>query len=117
MQSRAIFAGVGLRALAPAPEDVDACSQFRAQVHGAHGLLHGVGAHLRIVGGEGAVLEDGIGEEVGGRHRHLHAVVAQRLFELADDCVALGGGGIDGHQVVVMEVDAVRAEFANFCTM
>ena len=53
-----VAVGVGLRALAPAPEDVDLGAQLRAQVDGAHGLLQGEGAHRGVGRGEGAVAED-----------------------------------------------------------
>ena len=56
-----VLAGVGLHALAPAPEHVDLGPELHAEVDVAHGLLQGVGAHPRVGGGEGAVLERGIG--------------------------------------------------------
>ena len=37
-------------------------------------------------------------------------VDVERAAEIADDAVALGGRGVDGDQVVVVEVDAVGAE-------
>jgi hypothetical protein len=67
-------------------------------------------AHPRVGARERAVLEDGVGEEVGGRHRHDEAVFVQGAPEAGDDAVALRGGGAVGHQVVVVEVDAVGAE-------
>ena len=106
-----ILAGVGLRAFAPAPEHVDSRAQLRAEVHGAHGLLQGVRAHFGIVGRERAVLEDRVGEQVRGRHRHDKPVVAQGLLELGDDLIALAGRGVDGNEIVVVQVDAVRAQF------
>ena len=39
-----------------------------------------------------------------------HAGVVERLAEVADDAVALGGRRVDRHQVVVVEVDAAGAE-------
>src|SRR6185503_3754757 len=80
------------------------------QVDGPHRLLDGEGAHLGVVGGEPAVLEHGVGEQVRGGHRHLHAVVAQRGLELAHDPVPLAGARAEGDQVVVVEVDSVGPE-------
>ena len=64
--------GVGLDALAPAPEHVDGGAQLGTDVDRPHHLLQRVAAHLTVVGGEGAVLEDRVREQVGGGHRDLH---------------------------------------------
>ena len=101
---------VDFGALASAPEHVGARAQLHAQIHRAHRLLHGVGADAGVVRRERAVLEHRIGEQVGRRHRHRHAGGVERLAEVAHDAVALGGGGVDRHEVVVVEVDAPRAE-------
>ena len=69
----------------------------------------GVGAHPRVVRGEGAILEGGVAEEVRRGHRHLEPGLRERLLEVADDLLALGRGGVDRDQVVVVEVDAVGA--------
>ena len=82
--------GVGLHALAPAPEHVDRRAQLGAEVDRAHHLLQRVAAHLAVVGGERAVLEDRVREEVGGGHRDLHAGLVERLAELRLDALALG---------------------------
>ena len=103
---------VGLGAFAPAPEDVDLGAELHAQVDGVHGLLQGIGAHLGVVAGEGAILEDRVAEQVGGRHRHDQAGLGQRLAEVLLDRFRFGGGGVDRDQVVVVEVDAVGADFA-----
>ena len=66
---------------------------------------------MRVVAGEGAVLEDRIGEEIGRRHRDNQAVVLQRLLEILDDLIALRRG-VDRDQVVVVKVDAIGADFA-----
>ena len=68
-------AGVGFRALAAAPEHEHLRAELGAQVHRAHRLLHRVGADARVVGGEGAVAEDRVVEEVHRRHRHDQAVL------------------------------------------
>src|SRR5262245_55332415 len=102
---------VDLGAFAPPPEDVYLRAYFGAEVHRAHGFLNRVKADARVVRRERAVLEDGVGEEIRGRHRDDHPVIAQSFFELADDLVALGGARVNRHEVVVVEVDAVSPEF------
>ena len=39
-------------------------------------------------------------------------MIVTRLPKLADDPVALGRGGVDRHQIVVVEVDPPRTRFA-----
>ena len=102
-----VLGGVALDALAAAPEDVHLRPELDAEVDGVHRLLQGVGAHPRVVGGEGAVLESGVAEEVGGGHGDHDPGVGQGLLEVLDDLVALGRRGVDRHEVVVVEVDAV----------
>src|SRR5262245_35178248 len=102
---------VDLSAFTPPPEDVYLRAYFGAEVHRAHGFLHRVKADARVVRRERAVLEDGVGEEIRSRHRDDHPVIVQSFFEFADDLVALGGAGVNRHEVVVVEVDAVSPEF------
>ena len=83
MASSGFLRGVGFGALAAAPEHVDLRAELHAEVDAAHRLLQGVGADARVVGGERAVLEDRIAEQVGRRHRHGQARVGQRLLEFA----------------------------------
>src|SRR3712207_8946145 len=59
----------------------------------------GVGAHTRVVGGEGAILEGRVGKQVRRGHRHDQAGLLERRLELAHDAVAVGGRGVDRHQV------------------
>src|SRR5262245_34949588 len=101
---------VDLCAFAAAPEDVNLRADLGAEVHSAHRLLNRVKADARVVRCERAVLKDGIVEEIGGRHRDDHPVIAQGFFELADDLVAFGGAGVNRHEVVVVEVDAIIAK-------
>ena len=51
-------------------------------------------------------------EQIDGGHGHDHAVLPAGRFELAHDAVALGGRGVDGNQIVVVQVHAPRADFA-----
>ena len=106
-----VFAGVGFGALAAAPEDEGLGAEFGAEVHGGHGFLEGVGADAGIAGGGGAVFEDGVREEVAGGHGDGEVVVFEGFFEVLEDAGALGGGGVDRHEVIVVEVDAVGADF------
>ena len=105
-------AAVRLGPLAPAPHDEDPGAQLGPEVHRPHRLLHREGPNRGVVGGERAVLEGGVGEQVRGDHGHDEAVVAARLPELAHDAVALGRGRVDGHEVVVVEVHAPGADLA-----
>ena len=59
-------------------------------------------------------LKTGWGEEVGGSHGDDHAAVLECLLELFDDGVSLVCGCAEGDEVVVVEVDAVGAEFCEF---
>ena len=68
-------------------------------------------AHAAVVGGEAAVLEDRVAEQVGGDHRDDEAGVGERVLEPVDLLLALGVGGAEGEQVVVVEGEAVGAEF------
>jgi hypothetical protein len=40
------------------------------------------------------------------------AVVLHRGLEIPHDLIALAGGGVDGNQIIVMEADAIGADFA-----
>jgi hypothetical protein len=102
-----VLAGVGLGALAPAPQDVGGRAQLRGEVHVAHDLAQRVAADVAVGGGEGAVLEDRVGEGVGRHHGHDDAGLLQRGPEPLDAGVALGVGRPERDQVVVVERDAV----------
>src|SRR5213078_4445723 len=43
-------------------------------------------------------------------HRHLHAVICQRLFEIFHNAIAVRRRGVDRHQIVVVKVDAISTE-------
>ncbi len=105
-------ARVRLGPLAPAPEDEDLRAELRADVHRAHRLLDRVRAHGGVVRRERAVAERRIEEQADGGHRDDQTVGRTRLGELLDDAVALGGRGVDRHEIVVVEVDAPGADLA-----
>ena len=48
-------------------------------------------------------------EERGSGHGNNNAVGLAGRLERADDAVAFGDGGIDWHQIVIVQVDAPRA--------
>ena len=104
-------ARIGLDPLAPAPEHEDLRAELGAEIHRAHRLLERVGAHARVVRREGAVPEHGVEEQADGRHRDDDAgAAAQARLELLHDAVALRGGGVDGDEIVVVQVDAPRTD-------
>src|SRR5579883_588528 len=106
-----VFRRLRVNAFAPAPEDVNAGSQLRAQIDCLHGLLQSVGAYCGVIRGESSIFEDRVEEEIGSGHRHDHAVVVQSLFEVAHDAVALGRRGVYGTEVVVVQADAPCSQF------
>src|SRR6185312_12607707 len=64
--------------------------------------------YARIAGSKCAVFENRIVEQIRRRHRHLHAVIVERLFELTHDAISLSRRSVDRHQIVVVQIDAVR---------
>ena len=105
-----VLRGVGLHALAAAPEHVGRRTELHAQIDRPHRLLQRVRADLRVVRRERAVAEHGISEQVRRGHRHHETRRVQRLAEVGDDLIALVRAGVDRHEVVVVEVDAPRAD-------
>ena len=83
-----VLGGARLGALAAAPADVDLGAELGGQVEVAHHLADREAADVAVVGGEAAVLEDRVGEEVGGRGRDDQAGVGEALLEAGDDRVA-----------------------------
>ena len=67
---------------------------------------------MAVVAGERPIAERGVGEQIGGRHRHDQTCIGQGLLKIAHNLVTLGGRGINRHKVVVVEVDPVGADFA-----
>ena len=79
-----------LGALAAAPEDVDLGAQLGGDVDEVHRLADRRAADPAVVGGERAVLERGVAEEVRRRHADAQPGVVERGLEARDDPVALG---------------------------
>ena len=105
-----VAAGVDLGPLAASPEHVGPGAELGPEVDGRHRLLDGVGADGRVGVRERAVAEGGVREQVRRRHRDDEPSLVERLAEAADDPVALGRRGVEGDEVVVVQVDAVGAE-------
>jgi len=82
-------------------------AQLGRYVEAVHDLLGGIGPDGRIRTGECTVLEDRVVEEVGRGHRRLDAPIGESLLQVAENLVALGGGGIERDQVIVVELEAV----------
>ena len=102
--------GICFRTFPPAPEDIHLGTKLRTQVNRLHGFLDGIGAHFGIVGCERAILEDWIIKQVGCSHGNLKAGRFQCLAEILLDLVCFGRRCINRDQVVIVEVDAVRAD-------
>src|SRR6266516_4824338 len=105
-----VLGGIRLDPLAAAPEDVHGGAELDPQVDGRQGLLQGVRAHPRVVAGERTVSKGGVGEQVRRRHRNPEAGGLERRLELPHDPVALAGGGVHRHEVVVVQVHAVGTQ-------
>ena len=106
-----VLGRVGLHALAPAPHDVDLGAQLGAEVDGVERLGHRVAPHLRVVGGERAVLEHRAGVNrlvvAIGTFMPVSSRAWRKRFTMASRS---RGRRAEGHEVVVVEVDAVGAE-------
>src|SRR6267142_1955182 len=104
--------GIGFDAFAAAPQYKNLRAQLRTEIHRTHGLLQCVGAHLRIVCGKGTVTKNGVKKQRHRGHRNNEFVFETGFFECAHNSVAFRRSGVDGHQVVVMKIDAPGAHFA-----
>ena len=105
-----VLRGAVLRTLATAPRDVHLGAELGGQVDVAHHLAQREAADVAVVVGEAAGLEDRVAEEVGRRGGDHEAGVGEALLEAGDDLVAGGVVAAEGDHVVVVEVDAVRAQ-------
>jgi hypothetical protein len=84
-----VLAGPGLGALPAAPAHVHARPQPGRQVQVAHDLGQREPADVPVVGGERALLEHRVAEQVGGGRGHDQPGVRQRLPERGDPLVPL----------------------------
>jgi hypothetical protein len=100
----------GFGTFTAAPEHVGRRPEFSSQVEVPSDLGERVAAHGAVVGGERAVLEDGVGEQVRGGHRHPHPGALERRLETVDGARPRVGVGAGWDEVVVVEGDPVRPE-------
>src|ERR1019366_1869365 len=85
-------------------------AELRGQVQVAHDLGQGETAHVTVVGGESALLEHRMREQVGRRGGHDQAGLLQGPAEISDLLVPLRAGRVEVEHVVVVEVHPVGAE-------
>src|SRR5262252_9122513 len=86
------------------PQDKDLCAELRTQVHSSQGFLQGIGTHFRIVGGKGSITKYGMKSQIDRSHGHMDAVVFAGLLEPPHNAVPLLWCGVNGHQVVIMQI-------------
>jgi len=109
-----VLGGAGFGAFAAAPENVGLRAEIGRKVQVPHHLGQREPPDLAVVGGERPVPEHRMAEQVGGGGGHHQSGLGQRLAEGADALVPLGRRGIEGENVVVVEVHPVGAEFGQF---
>ena len=105
-------AGIGLGPFTAAPQHEDAGAELGAQVHRAQRFLQRVGTYLWIVRCKRAITEHRVEKQVHRRHGHDDVVRLAGAFEFADDAIALGWRRVDRDEIVVVEIDAPGADFA-----
>ena len=105
-----VLGAIDLGTLAATPEDVRLGAQLGGQVEVAHDLAQREAADVAVVGGEGAVLEDRVREQVGGQHRRHQAGLVEGFPEAADVLVPGAVVGAEGDEVIVVEGDAPGAQ-------
>lgn len=105
-----VLGAVVLGALAAAPHDEGLGAERGREVDVAQDLAQRVAADAAVVGREAAVLEDGVAEEVGRDHLDGQAGLVGGLLDLAEELLAGRVVRAEGHDVVVVEREAPRAE-------
>ena len=101
---------VVLAALAAAPHDEGLGAHLGGEVDGAQHLAQAEPAHAAVVGGEAAVLEDGVAEGVRRDHLDGEAGAVGRVLELTADARPGRVVGVEREDVVVVEGDAPGAD-------
>src|SRR5690606_20754624 len=84
-----VLGRVRLAALTTAPQHVRRRAEFGRKIHVAHHLAQREPTDVTVVAGERTVLEHGVGEQVGGGHRHHESGLVERRPEPADPLLAL----------------------------
>src|SRR4029077_6335269 len=108
-------AGIGFDAFPSAPEHKNLGAEFGPQVHGAQGLLHGIGAYFGVVGREGAVAENGVVKQIDGSHGEWDFVIGTRSPEFTNNSVSLGGLCVDRDEIVVVQVHSPGSNLPEQC--
>ena len=99
-------AGVRFHAIAPEPQNENLRAQFRADIHGPHGLLEGMSSHFRVVRGESAIPENRMKKERYGRHWDGNATVFACPLEVPHKAISFGRRCVDRHQIVIVQIYA-----------
>jgi hypothetical protein len=106
-----VLGAVVFAALPAAPHDERLCTEFGGEINVAQRLAQREPPDTSIITGECAVFEDRMGEQVGGDHGHDHPVRLQSGRQPTDGASAFVVGTAEWKQVVVVEGQAIRAEF------
>ena len=106
-----VLGAVVLAALPAAPQDEGLRAEFGGEIDVAQHLAQREAAHAAVVAGESAVLEDRLGEQVRRHHRHGHPGGFQCRREPADRPLPLTVRTTEREQVVIVEGQAVCAQF------
>src|ERR1019366_6333994 len=104
-----ILCRAGFRPVPAAPAHVHPGAELRGQVEIAQHLGEREPAHIPVVGGEPAVPEYRMREQVGRRGGDDQACLIEGGAEAGDPPCPLGVTGAEGEHVIVVEVHAVRA--------
>jgi hypothetical protein len=107
-----VLGGIILGPLASAPHDESGGAQLGGQIDIAQDLAQPEPADGAVVVGQPPVLENRVGEGVGGDHLDGQTGGVDGLLEPGDDLVPLSIRGIEGEDIVVVEGDAPDAEFS-----
>jgi hypothetical protein len=98
-----VHCGAGFGALAPSPEDDDLRTELSGEIEIVEHLAEHEAAPLTVIGGEAAIAEDRVREEVGGQHRDHQPGALHHLAQPPDRLALLGRSGAEGEDVVVVE--------------
>jgi len=92
-------------------QNENCCPEFGAKVHGPHGFLQSVSPDFGVVRSERAIAKNRMEEKRNRSHGHDQAGLFAGLLEVANDCIALVGCGVDGDEVIVVEIHSPGAYF------
>src|SRR5690625_37340 len=101
-------------ALASAPAHVHLCAELGSEVDVAHDFANREAAYGAVVRGEAAVLEHWMAEQIRRRRGDHQPRVGEALLPLGHDALTFRLVDTERDDVVVVEVDAVRADLREF---